>query len=221
MYLGVHSPADVTVGMFLGLLLHFTWISFTPSIHLFLTENPSFETLFIFSFIITSIIVTHPRSTTPSFTRTLSMLGTWIGIVLGAWCELPENQSYDFFSATFKQIFLPPSQFLSQTIKNRSIFNYLSPYTWKIILRFSIGSTFFFSFKNFNSLQLLGFICANLVLFILLHSLQWFFKFLFHQLGVQKKIRSSRVAKFLSSIGIVFVISHTIPQLLKAISEIN
>jgi len=130
-YLGVHSPADVLAGLSIGLVLSNVWSSYGDVMDHFFISDPNLP-LAMLILAITTIAI-HPRSDTPSFSRSVSIVGLSVGIILGSWLY------YDHTPNFIADVVLPYIKNSLLQLKASSIWNYLSPRTWRVYLRLSLG----------------------------------------------------------------------------------
>jgi hypothetical protein len=130
-YLGVHSPADVLAGLSIGLILSSCWVYYGDSMDKYFISDPYLPLAMLILGIIA--IVIHPRSDTPSFSRSVSIVGLSYGIIVGSWLyyDHTPNVVADHITPLVKNYLLH--------LKGTYIWNYLSPTTWRVYLRLSLG----------------------------------------------------------------------------------
>jgi len=102
MYLGVHSPLDVTVGSSIGFLLLIFWINVHEAVDRWLVNG--IHVPMVLLLLTVSIIAIHPRSSSrsiigqsPSFRYTVALLGLLCGLAIGAWSL---NETKEFVTAS-------------------------------------------------------------------------------------------------------------------------
>lgn len=158
MYLGVHSPADVTAGLTLGALMSWSWLRYGNYVDEFLVKDPNAPvTLMLFMILSTTI---HPRSIhSPAYSRSVAVAGIGIGIFLSSWIR---HVTEGAFPEPLQETVTPMIKSLVDNLKDSSLWSYTTPYVWRIIVQFSIG-----------------FVTLNVAFFLFLNILFFFFDALF------------------------------------------
>jgi len=131
MYLGVHSPADITGGMVIGAIILRIFLSISESIDNWILTGHNVPMIVITTtFFLLSI---HPQTTpaTYTFAETATVLGWISGNLLGSWFKCPDQTRFVIF---------PPDAFIgeeAQTIIGTCLI--LITYLWKPVFRFLLG----------------------------------------------------------------------------------
>lgn len=137
LYLGHHSPADVVAGTCIGLSLTAFWLKNEDLVDIFITKHPSVPIAAVLVLFFLTMI--HPRSVdgTPSYGRSVAILGLASGVVYGSWTPgpvPPPDRLINFLITTAKD---PIDVF-----KLSNLYPMLSPFVWNIFLRLVIGFVF-------------------------------------------------------------------------------
>jgi len=134
MYLGVHSPVDVIAGLVIGVTSALIWILNGDILDEFLTKDPNVP-LAVFSLLVITCAF-HPRSSfTPSYARSISILGVAVGIILASWMPI---STYSKSKASILVISPYLKAFLFH-LKNSGLWNLFNPRVWNISLKLLIG----------------------------------------------------------------------------------
>jgi len=133
MYLGVHSPLDLIGGTSIGLVICSVWLLFGDDIDNFVTSSSSMEVLSLSFFIF--LVIVHPRSTTPSYTRAVAMVGLALGIIFGSHIHYTQNWINEWVGLHLWKFLQFPLEILHQS----SFWNKFSPQVWRIVIRLSFG----------------------------------------------------------------------------------
>jgi len=135
LYLGHHSPADLTAGAILGLSLTYVWYHYGNVIDDYVVNHSSVP-LFI-CMLIFFLSLSHPRSIegTPSYARSISIIGLAVGVIYGSWVS--KHSTPDAMT-----LFMADSMKVIVTgVKGSAFYPYLRQSTWEAAIRLAFGFT--------------------------------------------------------------------------------
>jgi len=149
MYLGHHSPADICGGTILGSLFAFVWLTYADQLDNFMTKDPNIPLFLVLVMII--LMQIHPRSIdTPSYARSISVIGLSVGMVYGSWIHQSQSKPDHLV------LFLAGlGQQLVAKLQESFLWAMMTPEMWKNSLRLSIGFfllnvSFLFTLKSLH-----------------------------------------------------------------------